>query len=85
MPCYHPAEIAEENRKTSAREQACDDWTRGSVWRHLKSGRVYTVVGHCRLEASGEPAVLYCRPEDGTLWVRSTDEFLDGRFERIKV
>jgi hypothetical protein len=59
------------------------NWTRGSVWKHLKTGRIYTVIGSCRLEATGEPAVLYTCPDDGILWARATDEFLDGRFERV--
>lgn len=58
------------------------DWTNGTQWEHLKTGRIYTTVGRCRLEASGEPAVLYCGSE-GTIWARAMDEFLDGRFDRL--
>lgn len=61
------------------------NWKSGSVWRHVKSGKVYTVIGGCHLEATGEPAVLYTRPDDGMIWARATDEFLDGRFERINL
>jgi len=61
------------------------DWTRGSTWRHVKSGRVYKTTGRCRLEATGEPAVLYVLADgaNDTVWARSQDEFLDGRFERV--
>lgn len=61
------------------------DWTRGSTWRHVKSGRVYKTTGRCRLEATGEPAVLYLLADgaNDTVWVRAQDEFLDGRFERV--
>lgn len=59
------------------------EWTKGSVWRHVKTGKVYAVIGRCRLEATNRPGVLYTRPEDGTVWARDADEFLDGRFERL--
>jgi hypothetical protein len=62
-----------------------DDWTSGSVWQHMKSGHVYSVIGTCRLEATNAPAVLYARPEDGFVWARDMDEFLDGRFARISM
>ena len=62
-----------------------DDWTKGSVWEHLKTGHVYSVIGTCRLEATNEPAVLYTRPEDGIIWARAMDQFLDGRFGRISM
>jgi hypothetical protein len=58
------------------------DWVNGTQWVHLKTGGAYTTVGRCRLEASGEPAVLY-QGADGTVWARAMDEFLDGRFERL--
>lgn len=32
--------------------------------------------------ADNEPVIVY-RAEDGTIWVRPTKEFRDGRFERI--
>ena len=60
--------------------QAESDWTLGTEWRHIKSGRLYVTVGKCRLEATAAPAVLY-RGEDGTVWARDMDEFLDGRFD----
>lgn len=56
----------------------------GTVWRHRKTGHVYTIIGTCRLEATNAPAYLYRRPEDGITWARDMDEFLDGRFERIE-
>lgn len=58
------------------------DWTSGTRWRHKKTGGVYLTVGKCRLESTAEPAVLY-RGEEGTVWARAMDEFLDGRFERL--
>lgn len=60
--------------------------SKGSAWRHKKTGQVYVVLGHCRLERAGERAVRYCnfneseQPEE---WVRSLHEFTDGRFERV--
>ena len=51
-----------------------------SEWVHRKGHRV-VVTGHCLLEASASPAVLYV--ESGELpltWARAGTEFLDGRF-----
>lgn len=63
---------------------ALADWIAGSIWRHVKTGKVYSVVGTCRLEATNSPAVLYASPDDGgVVWARDMDEFLDGRFERV--
>jgi len=57
----------------------------GSVWRHKKTGSVYTIIGACRLEHSNAPAYLYrlAHDPDGITWARDMDEFLDGRFEKI--
>ena len=55
----------------------------GSRWKHLKTGGIYIVVGPSIIERTNEPAILYQREGDGTLWVRPTDEFLDGRFEPV--
>ena len=56
----------------------------GSRWRHRKGGD-YVVVGHCMLEATVQPAILYRHDEPGNLvWARDAGEFLDGRFTRIK-
>lgn len=53
----------------------------GSEWLHIKSGHSYRIIGACRLEHSNAPAYLYVG-EDGTVWARDMDEFLDGRFAR---
>ena len=57
----------------------------GSVWRHLKTGHVYAIVGICKLEHSNAPAYLYRRPEEDITLARDMDEFLDGRFERLEI
>ncbi|WP_209000060.1 hypothetical protein [Pannonibacter tanglangensis] len=59
-----------------------DPALRGSLWRHRKTQGVYRIVGRCRIEASGLHAFLY-QGQDGTIWARPVDEFLDGRFERL--
>lgn len=56
-----------------------------TLWKHIKTGVVYKIVGECILEASNEPAFLYQATETGFLeplpvWARSKKEFLDGRF-----
>ena len=55
----------------------------GSVWRHKKTGGLYTIMGTCRLEATNAPAFLYRSWYDGTTWARDMGEFLDGRFEQV--
>lgn len=63
----------------------------GSLWRHLKTGHLYVIVGECRIEATMEPAYLYARVDEktrakefGAPWARPKDEFLDGHFEALK-
>lgn len=56
-----------------------------SCWLHGKTQHRYVVTGHCLLEATLAPAVLYAR-EDGPrdqVWARPGEEFLDGRFKRL--
>lgn len=57
-------------------------------WRHKKRGSVYLEIGTAQLQSAGpilEPTtlVIYCA-EDGTLWARPVDEFMDGRFELLE-
>lgn len=48
----------------------------GTRWRHKKTGRLYTIIGSCRLEHDASPAYLYI-DEDGVTWARNKDEFMD--------
>lgn len=55
--------------------------------RHKKRGTTYRIEGFAGLQSSApiaEPTklVIY-RGEDGQLWARPIDEFLDGRFEKL--
>lgn len=52
------------------------DWT--PTHRHRKGG-LYRVLTHGTLEANRSPVVIY-DDADGTVWVRPTEEFEDGRF-----
>lgn len=58
---------------------------RNTRWRHLKSGGEYLVTGHCYIEATARPGVLYTPlyGAQGFAWVRDAEQFLDGRFERL--
>ncbi|MES2634077.1 MAG: hypothetical protein V4669_13970 [Pseudomonadota bacterium] len=59
----------------------------GWVWRHIKTGREYQLIGEALLQCT-EPLsdmadVYLYRGEDGKCWVRSTAEF-DAKFERVR-
>lgn len=59
----------------------------GSKWKHAKRGTVYEVIAHAELQMSadlvdGTELVVY-RGEDGRLWAREEEEFLDGRFTEL--
>lgn len=60
------------------------------IWRHKKRGTTYTIIGRGKLQSSdptglgdNQPMVVYRSEADGSIWVRPTDEFEDGRFERV--
>lgn len=63
-------------------------------WRHKKRGTVYEIITtmasfQCaaapEIEANFEDDVftVYKNVETGAIWVRPTEEFMDGRFERV--
>jgi hypothetical protein len=54
----------------------------GGLWRHVKTGHDYVILGQCRLEATNRPGILYRRVngEDVMTWARDEEEFCDGRF-----
>jgi hypothetical protein len=59
-------------------------------FKHIKRGSTYTEVGRGELQKStsrelveGDRLVAY-RGDDGCLWFRHEDEFLDGRFQEIE-
>lgn len=59
----------------------------GSLWKHIKRGHNYVVLGHCIIEKTMTTGVLY-QEIDGlepTLWMRPASEFLDGRFQPVSV
>jgi len=91
------AELAAEQQRTKALEDERDEWEAraltlgwtGETYRHKKRGSTYTVLSHAVLQVTrhlrdNEPMVVYRGKEDRRLWVRSVDEFHDGRFEKIE-
>ena len=58
----------------------------GTRWRHVKSGRLYTVIGVGRIEKDLTPVVIYQAdaPHAPVMWVRPHDEFADGRFVQVE-
>lgn len=56
---------------------------KGDVWRHLRSGRSYSIIGTGLIEKTLDPAVMYkTAMGHGPIFIRPADEFLDGRFIR---
>ena len=61
----------------------------GSLWRHVKRGSLYLILGTAVRQDSGNPAregevlVVYRSESDGRLWTRPLAEFVDGRFVRV--
>lgn len=56
----------------------------GSLWRHKKTGTIYTIKDIAIIESDLSLAVSY--KELGTSkvhWVCPLSEFLDGRFEKV--
>ena len=52
-----------------------------NIWRHKKSGGLYTIVGEAIIESTMQKATIYKSLHDDKLWIRPKDEFHDGRFE----
>jgi len=63
-------------------------------WRHKKTGGTYEIVGeNAALQCSSYPEVeaaleddvftIYRNVRTGALYIRPTEEFMDGRFERV--
>lgn len=79
---------AEESKEMSLFEAATAAPI-GSRWQHLKTDHTYVVTGHCLLEATAKPAILYKHVDgDGLgrpMWARDAEQFLDGRFFRMPV
>lgn len=58
-------------------------------YRHKKRGTTYELIGGAVLQKSSllrdeDPMAVYRSEDDGRLWVRSYNEFYDGRFEEIE-
>ncbi len=53
----------------------------GSLYRHLKTGGLYTIVCAAEIEKTLAEVIVYRSVETGRTWVRPTKEFFDGRFK----
>jgi len=52
-------------------------------YRHKRTRGVYKVLVIGRMTDSGQQMVIYQSIESNRVWVRSYDEFFDGRFEEV--
>lgn len=53
------------------------------IYRHVKTGGLYLLLGDCLIESDKTMAIIYKSLEDGQVWVRPTKDFFDGRFELV--
>ena len=51
--------------------------------KHVKSGGTYRIIVQARIEHDQSDVVVYQSKQHGTVWVRPTAEFCDGRFVAI--
>ena len=56
------------------------------IWRHVKTGGLYSVVTTALNEANGGASqiVVYQSVTDGRIWARDAIEFNDGRFVKVE-
>ena len=59
-----------------------------TIWEHKKTSGRYVVTGHCQIEATWSPGVLYVhlggpQSEMELPICRPLDEFMDGRFREL--
>lgn len=58
---------------------------RKTSWTHLKSGNHYIIQYIARMESDNSWVVVYSQMgASANIFVRPLDEFMDGRFERLK-
>lgn len=55
------------------------------VWKHGKTGGLYQVICEGENEADLVPVVVYQSLTDKRIWVRSKEQFLDGRFTKVSI
>ncbi len=63
-------------------QEVADKAPEQSVWRHKKGG-IYTVTGYVMIESTWRIGIVY-HGDHGLGIVRDAEEFLDGRFARMK-
>ena len=54
------------------------------IYKHLKTGCHYLLIGKAKLEWNLNPVIVYKSLENDKLWVRPEKEFFDGRFIEVK-
>jgi len=53
------------------------------LWTHVKTGNKYAILHFGLIEKTLTPSVIYQQVgvREAPIWVRSCDEFFDGRFK----
>jgi hypothetical protein len=80
---HRRADAAVKNRSAAANLLPSGaDALPAATHRHRKGG-LYRMIARGRIEATLEPCVIYEGIEGGLVWVRSEEEFSDGRFTAL--
>lgn len=57
------------------------------LFKHEKTGHIYTLLTMCVMESTGRVGILYQRSVNGVpqgpIWARDAAEFYDGRFSPV--
>lgn len=51
------------------------------ILRHVKTGRLYEVIGPAKIQATLQDVVVYRSLTDNQRWISPAEEMMDGRFE----
>lgn len=77
------ADAAVKSRSTTANILLSGAGARPAATHRHRKGGLYRMIARGRIESTLEPCVIYEGLEGGLVWVRSEDEFSDGRFAAL--
>jgi len=82
MCCLCDDKFIGDKRASTCADCAYDDWV--PTHRHVKTGGLYMVTYPTAVLEKDLSSVTVYQGQDGTVWVRPTVEFYDGRFIELR-